>query len=82
MREGSDAWRVTSYGFVNATENALLAQTESEFAAEVPFHRHFSGQFDQADIFVRIDEEIMDQSGRRAKRRRRKPGGCRHARHL
>ena len=54
--EKSDAWRITSYGFVHDTEHALLAPFEQGTAIEVSFHLHFSAQFDQANIFVRADD--------------------------
>ncbi|KIA71927.1 hypothetical protein ANMWB30_34450 [Arthrobacter sp. MWB30] len=52
--EGSDAWRVTSYGFVHDTEHALLAPFPLDSAMEVEFTAAFSQQFDQAGIFVRV----------------------------
>ena len=55
--EGSDAWRVTSYGFVHDTEHALLAPFEQGTAVEVSFRLDFSAQFDQAGVFVRVDDE-------------------------
>ncbi|GAB2579524.1 DUF1349 domain-containing protein [Microlunatus antarcticus] len=62
-REGSDAWRTTSYGFVHASEHALLAGLEPESAVEVQFRLDFSGQFDQAGIYVRVDDETWIKAG-------------------
>ncbi|WP_150307436.1 DUF1349 domain-containing protein [Planctomonas psychrotolerans] len=62
-REGSDAWRITSYGFVHDSEHALLAAFEQESAMEVRFRLDFAGQFDQAGIFVRVDEENWIKAG-------------------
>lgn len=62
-REGSDAWRLTSYGFVHASEHALLAPLEPESAIEVQFRLDFSEQFDQAGIFVKVDDESWIKAG-------------------
>ena len=62
-REGSDAWRITSYGFVHASEHALLASLEPESGLEVQFRLDFSGQFDQAGIFVKVDDESWIKAG-------------------
>lgn len=53
-KEGSDAWRTTSYGFIHDSEHALLAPFPPGSAVEVEFTADFSEQFDQAGIFVRI----------------------------
>ena len=44
-QEGSDAWRITSYGFIHDTEHALLAPFPPESAVEVTFRSDFSAQF-------------------------------------
>ena len=62
-REGSDAWRTTSYGFVHDTEHALLAPFPQDSAVEVSFRLDFSGQFDQAGVFVRVDETNWIKTG-------------------
>lgn len=49
--EGSDAWRHTSYGFVHATEHALVAAFAPGTAMEVECGTPFTQQFDQAGIF-------------------------------
>lgn len=59
--EGSDAWRVTSYGFIHETEHALLAPFDG--AVEVEFTAAFSQQFDQAGIFVRVSDERWIKAG-------------------
>ena len=61
--EGSDAWRVTSYGFVHDTEHALLVPFEQGTAVEVSFRLDFSAQFDQAGVFVRVDDETWTKAG-------------------
>lgn len=62
-REGSDAWRITSYGFVHASEHALLTRFEPGTGMEVQFRLDFSRQFDQAGIFVKSDEVTWVKAG-------------------
>ena len=61
--EGSDAWRLTSYGFVHDTEHALLAPFPEGSAVEVEFTVDFSDPFDQAGIFVRVSDERWVKAG-------------------
>ncbi|MCP1415205.1 DUF1349 domain-containing protein [Paenarthrobacter sp. A20] len=61
--ESSDAWRITSYGFIHDTEHALLAPFPQDSAMEVEFTAAFSQQFDQAGIFVRISAEHWVKAG-------------------
>ncbi|MCI9889750.1 DUF1349 domain-containing protein [Micrococcales bacterium 31B] len=61
--EGSDAWRTTSYGFVHDSEHALLAPFSLGSAVEVEFTAAFSQQFDQAGVFVRVDETRWIKAG-------------------
>ena len=53
-REGSDAWRHTSYGFVHESEHALLAPLAVGRAVEVAVAVDMAEQFDQAGVFVRL----------------------------
>ena len=62
-REGSDAWRITSYDFIHCSEHALLAPFEPESAIEVQFRLDFAEQFDQAGIFVKVDDETWIKAG-------------------
>ena len=61
--EGSDAWRITSYGFIHDSEHALLAAFPDDSAVEVEFTAAFSEQFDQAGVFVRFDDEHWVKAG-------------------
>ena len=61
--EGSDAWRHTAYGFVHDSEHALLAPLTVGEAMEVSFRAPWDGQFDQAGVFVRIDDEHWVKTG-------------------
>ncbi|WP_243232661.1 DUF1349 domain-containing protein [Microbacterium sp. CIAB417] len=61
--EGSDAWRHTAYGFVHDTEHALTAPLAVGEAMEVSFRAPWEGQFDQAGVFLRIDDERWIKAG-------------------
>jgi len=61
--EGSDAWRHTAYGFVHDTEHALLAPLAVGQAVEVRLRTAFTGEFDQAGVFVRADDEHWVKAG-------------------
>ncbi|MCA0297029.1 MAG: DUF1349 domain-containing protein [Actinobacteria bacterium] len=61
--EGSDAWRHTAYGFVHDTEHGLLAPLEVGEAVEVTVETTFTGQFDQAGVLVRADDEHWVKAG-------------------
>ncbi|WOH17803.1 DUF1349 domain-containing protein [Paenarthrobacter sp. GOM3] len=61
--ESSDAWRITSYGFIHDTEHALLAPFPQDSAMEVEFTAALSQQFDQAGIFVRVSPEHWIKAG-------------------
>lgn len=61
--EGSDAWRVTSYGFVHDSEHALVAPLPTDRAVEVSFLADFAQQFDQAGVFLQASETIWVKAG-------------------
>ncbi|MCU1530281.1 MAG: hypothetical protein JWP75_4044 [Frondihabitans sp.] len=61
--EGSDAWRITSYGFIHDDEHALVAPLGSEFGLEVTFAADFSEQFDQAGVFLRASDRHWVKAG-------------------
>ncbi len=61
--EGSDAWRTTSYGFVHDSEHALLRPTDGPFSVEVSFVLDYAEQFDQAGVFLRVDERTWVKAG-------------------
>ena len=62
-RKNSDAWRITSYGFIHDSEHALLAPFEQDSAVEVSFRLNFAAQFDQAGVFIRHDETSWIKAG-------------------
>ncbi len=61
--EGSDAWRTTSYGFVHDSEHALVRPTDGPFSVEVSFVLDFTEQFDQAGVFLRVDDGHWMKAG-------------------
>ena len=61
--EGSDAWRHTAYGFVHDTEHALLAPLAVGEAVEVTVQATFTGEFDQAGVFVRAGDDHWVKAG-------------------
>lgn len=61
--EGSDAWRITSYGFVHDSEHALLISFPDGSAMEVEFTAAFAQQFDQAGVFVRVGADRWIKAG-------------------
>lgn len=62
-KEGSDAWRHTAYGFVHDNEHALLSPLSVGEAMEVTFSAPWDGEFDQAGMYVRIDDEHWVKTG-------------------
>lgn len=60
---GSDAWRVTAYGFVHDCEHALVAPMPTSGAVEVGFTADFSEQFDQAGVFLRVSDKQWIKAG-------------------
>ncbi|SFT84698.1 hypothetical protein SAMN05660657_03470 [Geodermatophilus amargosae] len=61
--EGSDAGRHTAYGFVHDDAHALLSPMASPGAVEVTSDVGWDGQFDQAGLVLRADEETWLEAG-------------------
>jgi len=61
--EGSDAWRITSYGFVHDDEHALLVPLPPDAAVEVTFTAGLDAQFDQAGLFLRLSDQHWIKAG-------------------
>lgn len=61
--EGSDAWRVTSYGFIHQSEHALLSPLPRDTAIEVSFTVSLTEQFDQAGLFLRASATRWIKAG-------------------
>lgn len=59
----TDFWRVTSYGFIHDNGHALLTELSDGKAVEVTYLAHLDAQFDQAGLFVRIDEKNWIKAG-------------------
>ncbi|WP_082105449.1 DUF1349 domain-containing protein [Demequina subtropica] len=62
-REGSDAWRTTSYGFIHDDAHALVAPFGAEAAIEVSWVLDYDAQFDQAGVMLRVDAETWIKAG-------------------
>lgn len=61
---GSDAWRVTAYGFVHDSEHALLAPLlPADVAVEVTFTVDLQEQFDQAGLFLKASSTQWVKAG-------------------
>ncbi|MFD2839398.1 DUF1349 domain-containing protein [Populibacterium corticicola] len=61
--EGSDAWRHTAYGFVHESEHALGVTFAPGTSMEVDFGTNFTGEFDQAGLYVRVSNEHWVKAG-------------------
>lgn len=61
--EGSDAWRITSYGFIHDNEHALVLPLPPETAVEVEFDVTMTEQFDQAGLFLRASDTEWAKAG-------------------
>ena len=61
--EGSDAWRVTGYGFTHESEHALLVPLPMPGAVEVAFTATLPELFDQAGVFLRGSDTQWIKAG-------------------
>ncbi len=59
----SDAWRGTPYGVVKDSANALLTDFKPGQAMEVAFIADMTEQFDQAGLFLRVNDEHWVKTG-------------------
>ncbi|WP_062521889.1 DUF1349 domain-containing protein [Demequina silvatica] len=62
-REGSDAWRVTSYGFIHDDAHALVVPLDNGAAIEVSWMLDYDAQFDQGGVMLRVDAESWIKAG-------------------
>lgn len=61
--KGSDAWRVTSYGFTHDSEHGLLAPLPQDTAVEVTLVAAYEEQFDQAGVLLRSADDAWIKAG-------------------
>jgi regulation of enolase protein 1 (concanavalin A-like superfamily) len=61
--EGSDWWRITSYGFIHNDGHALVKDFPNDAAMEVTFILDYTEQFDQCGIFISADDENWVKAG-------------------
>ncbi len=61
--EGNDFWRTTAYGFIRDSGHALLADLATGSAMEVSFVADLTEPYDQAGLFVRVDESHWIKAG-------------------
>ncbi|GHB28701.1 hypothetical protein GCM10010392_66060 [Streptomyces clavifer] len=62
-KDGSDFWRLTSYGFIHDDGHALLADFPVGAAVEVTFEADLTVLYDQAGVLVRVDESTWIKAG-------------------
>lgn len=59
----SDAWRITSYGFVHESEHGLVKPFGHGHAMEVSFIADYDQNFDQAGVFIKVSDERWIKAG-------------------
>lgn len=61
--EGTDFWRITSYGFIRDSGHLFAAPADGGFTAQVRVRGAFTHLYDQAGLMVRIDERHWIKAG-------------------
>jgi len=61
--EGTDFWRTTFYGFVRDSGHAFLCGVSGDFTASVAVAGDYQELYDQAGLFLRLDEERWIKAG-------------------
>jgi regulation of enolase protein 1 (concanavalin A-like superfamily) len=61
--DGSDFWRETGYGFTRYSGHALLREFPPDTAMEVEFSAQWTGEYDQAGLFLHADEQHWVKAG-------------------
>jgi regulation of enolase protein 1 (concanavalin A-like superfamily) len=61
--DGTDFWRITSYGFIRDTGHFFGRPVAAPFTAQVRVHADFTALYDQAGLMVRIDAHRWLKAG-------------------
>lgn len=61
--EATDFWRETQYGFTRDSGHFYGQSVEGEFTAQLSVRAHYTEQYDQAGIMIRVDEARWVKAG-------------------